>query len=222
MKELIFALICLWGGMLSPLFAQNYRFEAGMGVGISSAYGDINQSSIFYKPQIAVEAHFRYQYNLRWAFTGDLLSAGLQGDSRDFSNRFPGDAHYRFKNRLWQLTGNAEFHFFNYGLGAGYRNMSRISPFISVGMGLGLISGDNTAFSFTLPLGAGVKYKLAPRWGIALKLVFAKSFTDKADGVDDPYGIESSTSKNTDWYSMLNVSVSYEFGLRKRKCNNLD
>lgn len=203
--------------------AQDYLYEGGIGAGISSAYGDLNQSAFFYNPRFALDAHFRYKYNLRWAFTGEFLSAGLAGKSSDFDNQFPNGASYAFDNRLWQVSGNAEFNFLNYGTGASYRNMSTFSPFISVGLGLGMVSGGSkNEFSFSLPLGAGVKYRFAPRWNVMLKLVFAKTFTDRADGIDDPYAIESSGAKNTDWYSTLGMSISYEFGLRKRKCNNLD
>lgn len=222
MKKTILVLLFGTFGIGSAI-AQDYLYEAGIGMGMSSAYGDLNQGTLFYSPRFAVDAHFRYKYNLRWAFTGEFLSAGLAGRSSDFDNQFPNGAEYEFNNRLWQLSGNAEFNFLNYGTGASYRNMSRISPFISVGMGLGLVSGkDNNEFSFSLPLGAGVKYRFAPRWNLMAKLVFAKTFTDKADGIEDPYAIVSSGAKNTDWYSTLGVSISYEFGLRKRKCNNLD
>lgn len=222
MKKSIVILFCVVIGFV-PAKAQEYLYEAGVGTGISSAYGDLNQSGFFYHPKPVFEAHFRYKYNLRWAFTGEFLSAGLAGKSKDFSNQFPNGAVYRFDNRLWQISGNAEFNFFNYGIGADYRNMSRISPFVSVGVGLGMVSGGASGeFSFSLPLGAGVKYKFAPRWNLIAKMVFAKTFTDMADGIEDPYAIESSGAKNTDWYSTLQVSVSYEFGLRKRKCNNLD
>ncbi|MGL4293856.1 MAG: DUF6089 family protein [Bacteroidales bacterium] len=215
-------LMCaLWA--VIPLKAQDYLYDAGVGAGISSAYGDVNAGKFFYSPRFAFDAHFRYKYNLRWAFTTELLTAGLAGNSDRFSNHFPNGVHYDFDSRLWQLSGNAEFNFLNFGTGASYRNMSRISPFILVGVGLGMVagSGDN-AFSFSLPLGVGVKYKLAPRWNVAAKLIFAKTFTDGADGIEDPYGIVSSGAKNTDWYSTLGVSISYEFGLRKRKCNNLE
>ena len=55
-----------------------------------------------------------------------------------------------------------------------------------------------------------------------MKFVFAKTFNDMADGLQDPYKIESSAIKNTDWYSNLSISISYEFGERKIKCNNSD
>ena len=51
-----------------------------------------------------------------------------------------------------------------------------------------------------------------------------KVLGDKADGRDltDLYLIKSSFIKNTDWYSTLLFSVSYELGERCIGCNRLD
>lgn len=223
MKRFGIIIICLCGTLFSSVKAQDYLYEGGVAAGVSSAYGDINQGKFFYNPGVAFEATFRYNRNLRWAFLGEFLTAGLRGDSRDFENVFPGDAQLSFSSRLWQAGASAEFNFLNYGWGYDYRNTSRISLFLSLGIGIGAVSGNReTAFSFSLPMGAGLKYKFAPRWNAVLKVTFAKMLTDKSDGIEDPYPIESSGWKNTDWYSTCTVGVTYEFGIRKRKCNNLE
>ncbi len=41
-------------------------------------------------------------------------------------------------------------------------------------------------------------------------------------GLSDPYLIKSSFLKNTDWYSALTFSVSYEFGKRCVACHRID
>ena len=134
----------------------------------------------------------------------------------------PGYEEYSYKSRLWQIGGSAEFNFLNYGMGEGYRNMSRFTPYISVGLALGGTSGDGKGFGLQIPMGVGLKYKLAPRVGMAVKFTMAKSFSDKFDGIKDPYKIDSSVLKNTDWYSTLSISISYEFGERFCDCFNLD
>ena len=43
---------------------------------------------------------------------------------------------------------------------------------------------------------------------------------DKLDGVDDPYGIESSgLFKNTDCYSTLYVTLTYDLWAKCRTCH---
>lgn len=209
--------------MLTTLTAQDYKYEGGLSLGIGSAYGDLNQGRFFYSPSFETEFLFRYNKNMRWAYTAELMSTGLRGNSDDFANRFPNEMDYAFNRRLWQLGGSLEFNFLNYGWGYDYLNCSRFSPFLVIGAGLGVVSGDGKpAFSFAIPLGAGVKYKFAPRWNAVMKITFAKMLTDKADQLNDLYDIESTAWKNTDWYSTLSVGVTYEFGFKRRKCNNLD
>lgn len=223
MRKLVFIIICL--GSLFPvaLMAQDYLYEAGVSLGIGSAYGDINQQRLLYDPKPAVTITYRYNPNLRWSFSGELLTTGLGGDSKDFKQVFPNQEHLFFSRQCWQLGGNAEFNFFNYGIGYAYRNTRRFTPFLSAGVAAGMVTGDGrTDFACSLPLGGGVRYKPAPRWNALVKFVFAKMLTDAADGVQDPYEIESSFWKNTDWYSVLTIGVTYEFGRRKRKCNNLE
>ena len=50
-----------------------------------------------------------------------------------------------------------------------------------------------------------------------------KSLGDKLDGkvLDDPYKIQSSAFKNTDWYSFTWFTITYDFGRKKTICNNL-
>jgi hypothetical protein len=47
------------------------------------------------------------------------------------------------------------------------------------------------------------------------------SLSDKLDGVKDPYGIKSSGAfKNTDCYSTLQVSVTYDLWAKCKTCHN--
>ena len=57
-----------------------------------------------------------------------------------------------------------------------------------------------------------------------LEFSMRKTLGDKLDGkaLDDPYGINSSSLKNTDWYSYTLLSVTYDFGMKKKICNNID
>ena len=203
--------------------AQDYKYEIGVAAGIGTYMGDANQSSVLHKPGAAFSGIFRYVPNYRWAIKVNLATASLRGDTRDFSNVFPEEKHYDFKRQLFDLGAQAEFNFFNYGMGYSYQETSRISPYLLAGLGVSFspASGDNF-FSVNIPLGVGVKYKIAPRWNIALEFTVRKTLGDNLDGKDlkDPYRIESSAFKNTDWYSMTLFSITYEFGYRRKPCNN--
>ena len=154
---------------------------------------------------------------------GACLTAVLLGDSKILKKVFPGYGKYSLNSGLGRLGAVAEFNFFNYGWGYDYKNTTRLSPYLSAGVAVGVVTGnEKSAATLSIPLGLGVKYKIAPRLNAAAKLVVGKMITDKADGIADPYTIKSDMWKNTDWYSTVTFSITYEFGARGFKCNNLD
>ena len=197
-----------------------YMFEIGAGAGISWAYGDINKTKAFYSPAFAGELLFRYNLNPRWAFASSIASYGVKGDSKDFDNKFPGDAHLKCDNRVWQLTFRPEFSFWNYGWENDYREKKHVAPFLTLGAGFGFSSGDgNTGFVFSITIGGGVKWKMTRRANAQLTCLFARTFGDTADGIRDPYGIDSSDFFKSDWIASLIFSVTFDFKERCVECN---
>lgn len=204
---------------------EEYKFDLGVGLGMTGYLGDLNESSIFSHPGFGGNLSFRYLANTRLALRGVLSVASLSGSSADMENVIPGAETYDFKSTLWDLSARGEFNFFNYGIGETYKRLTRITPYIALGLGVSMAStGDGSHVAMTLPMGVGVKYKLRPRWNLALEFTMTKVFGDKVDSpqLDDPYLIKSSFIKNTDWTSAITLSLSYEFGRRCVACNRLD
>lgn len=207
-------------GCAAPAHATDYLYELGVAGGMSWAYGDLNKTKPIYNPSFAGAVQFRYNPNLRWSILGEVGSFGLQGDSRDFGNVYPDGHIYTVDSRVWQLTVRPEFAFRNYGWGNDFREKQRLVPFITAGLGVGFASGtDRTAVALCIPLGAGMKWKIAPRWNVQATLLFTKTFTDGIDGVEDPMGIPTDALKCTDWYGALTVGISYDFKERCETCN---
>ena len=75
-----------------------------------------------------------------------------------------------------------------------------------------------------MPMGFGVKFKARPRLNLGLEFTMTKVFGDNVDSreLTDLYQIKSSFLKNTDWYSTLTFSISYEFGRRCVTCHRID
>jgi hypothetical protein len=124
------------------------------------------------------------------------------------------------------LGGQAEFNFFPYSDKYQYLQTKRIAPYIMGGLGLSAAPGNGgTFFSPHISVGTGVKYKIKHRINIGAEWSIRKLFGDGLDIngenklLDDPYGIGSNFLKNKDWYSMLMIVVSYDFGLRNCNCN---
>ena len=102
-----------------------------------------------------------------------------------------------------------------------YRGAQRLTPYILLGLGLTVCKPDRTEIALNVPLGAGVKYKVADRLNMALEWAMHITGSDMLDGVKDPYGIKSSgLFKNTDCYSELRLSVTYDIWAKCKTCHN--
>lgn len=209
-----------------PAMAQeDYRFDIGGGVGMTGYLGDANTANLWQNPSWDVEGVFRYMMNPRLALKTNIFVGGLSGNSAQMTNVFPNDETYKFSTTFYEVGELFEFNFFNYGMGESYRKLKRITPYITAGVGLTIWSVDSkTGAAFCIPMGVGVKYKLSRRLNLGLEFLMKKTFTDKLDGeqLADPYGIKSSFMKNTDWYSTLTLTLTYEFSKRCEVCNYKD
>ncbi len=204
---------------------EEYKFDIGAGIGMSGYLGDANESNMFAHPGVAFNATFRYLINSRWAIRGMLTGVSLSGSTADMDNVLPEGKVYDFKSSVYDLGARAEFNFFNYGIGETYKRLTRISPYLSLGLGVAMASsGGDTSVAMSLPMGFGVKYKLRPRLNLGLEFSMTKVFGDKVDSSEltDLYQIKSSFLKNTDWYSALMFTVTYEFGKRCVTCHRID
>lgn len=202
-----------------------YKFDIGAGIGMSGYLGDVNESNLFKHPGIAAGASFRYIIDTRWAIRGLLSAASLSGNSADYDIVYPTGESYEFDTWVYDLGARAEFNFFAFGIGETYKKLRRWTPYLSLGLGATMSSNDgSTFFAMNLPMGVGVKYKLRERLNVGLEFTMTKVFGDKVDGehLTDMYQIKSSFMKNTDWYSTIMFSVTYEFGERCETCHYVD
>lgn len=208
---------------LSGLKAQEkeYLYEIGGGAGMSWGYGDVNANKVIYSPSASFSLLYRYNIDLRWALAAELQSAGISGNTRDFGYAFPGGA-YDFGLRYWQLGIRPEIHFWNYGWGSDYREKKRYTPFLTMGLTGGLITGldEESEFTIGIPMGVGYKLKLAKRWNAQLTALFTKTFSDKLDGKVDPEGIATSGLVGNDWLASITLSVTFDFKERCIECHN--
>lgn len=201
---------------------EDYRFDIGGGLGMTGYLGDANTANLYRNPSWDAELLFRYIGNPRWAFKTNLFIGNLRGNTAQMTNVLPSGENFKFSTTFYELGEVAEFNFFNFGIGERYRKLKRITPYIAGGLSLTLWSVEGHTYAgFTLPFGLGVKYKINRRLNLGLEFLMKKVFTDKLDGENlaDPFGIKSSFAKNTDWYSTLTLSLSWEFSKRCQQCH---
>lgn len=203
---------------------EYYRFDIGGGIGMTGYLGDAS-SNLYASPSWDAEILFRYIYNPRFNFKTNFYVGGLGGDTSKMDDILPDGENFKFTTTFYELGEMVEFHFFNYGMGERYRKLKRWTPYITAGLGVTAWKADGKfGAAATIPLGIGFKYKPALRWNLGLEFLMKKTFTDRLDGehLKDPYGIKSGFMKNTDWYSTLTITISYEFSKRCAVCNYKD
>lgn len=208
---------------LCSVQAQEYRYELGVGAGMSGYLGDVNKSNFLKHPGFSGGLLFRYLPNTRWAVKVNAYGGRISGNSADYKMNFPEGMSYSFKSTLVDVGAQIEFNFLNYGIGASYLKLKRISPYLTLGVGgtMAIMQGQNS-FSVNLPMGVGVKYKVKERLNLGLEFTMRKAFGDKLDGLSDLNGVKHSFAKNTDWYSFTMFTVTYEFSKRCSKCHYVE
>ena len=202
-----------------------YRMEIGGGLGMLTYEGDFN-GSILKIGQPMGALVLRRNINPYHGFRLHLGVGKLKGSSKDVETYYPGmaDTPYEFSNLMGDLSATYEYNFWPYGTGRDYRGAKRLTPFIAIGLGATFVkTDDENVFTANLPIGAGVKYKLADRLNLGVEWNIHFSLSDKLDGRADPYLIKSSgLFKNTDCYSALKVTLTYSFMAKCRTCHNDD
>lgn len=214
--------------MLCGLYANaqeepEYRAEIGAGAGFIGYLGDYN-GSLTNGIQPMGEIVGRYKFNPRNALRLSVMYGQIKGKAEDSNTWYPEDAERiaNFSSSLVDVGIGYEYNFWPYGTGREYRGAKPLTPYISMGLGVTVAGGDsNGAFGINIPLGLGIKYKIASRLNLGLEWAMHFSTSDELDGVKDPYGIKSSgLFKNTDCYHALKLSITYDFAAKCKTCNN--
>jgi len=201
-----------------------YRMEVGGGLGLVNYLGDFNGNLLKnMQPMGSLLAKYRPNPRTSWAFS--LGYGKLKGDSRDdktWYSEVPADQPVTFSHSLVDGSLRFEYNFWAYGTGREYHGAKRVSPFFAFGLGTTYVkTSDKGVFTLNVPLGAGVKYKALDRLNVTAEWRMHFSGSDRLDGVSDPYCIKSSgLFKNTDCYSTLQVSVTYDIWAKCKTCNN--
>ncbi len=246
--KVLMALITFHLSLITSLAQDEpeYRMEIGGGLGLAAYEGDFNGKVLKgMQPRLALLA--KYKMNPRMAWAAQLSTGQLKGSSKDVKTWYPDlrENPVDFKTSVTDFTVRYEYNFWPFGTGKEYLSARPLTPFIAMGAGLAfagkpkLTGGPQPAEADSLTLsltpreapksvvaaqallGFGVKYKLRNRLNLTAEWVMHFTGSDRLDGVKDPYGIKSSgIFKNTDCYSTLQVSLTYEFWEKCKTCHN--
>ena len=216
-------ILTLWTMTVRAQDEPEYRLELGAGAGLATYVGDLNDN-LLKSMQPLGEIVVKYKANPRMAWSASLGFGQLKGSSAGDKTWYPdNDETLEFKSSLTDFTVRFEYNFWPFGNGQEYRGTKPITPFVTMGLGLSFAKPQDkaTATGLQWPVGVGVKYKLDKRWNLAAEWVMHFTGSDQLDGVADPYGIPSNgLFKNTDCYSTLAVTVTYDLWAKCKTCHN--
>lgn len=199
-----------------------YRLEVGGGLGLVAYQGDFNSSLLKgMQPMAALTAKYRMNPRMGWA--ANLGFGKLKGSSDNVDTWYPElhDNPITFSSTMVYLDLRYEYNFFAFGTGREYLGARPLTPFFAIGAGVVVAHPDKTEAGLQMPVGFGIKYKVRPRLNLTAEWMMHFTTSDCLDGVKDPYGIESSgLFKNTDCYSTLQVTLTYDLWAKCKTCNN--
>ena len=210
--------------------SPEYLLELGAGVGVMTYVGDLNGNLLRQmQPMGGVVAKYKPTPRVAWA--GKLNVGQLKGSSTNVETYYPVTTTnpIEFKTALVDFDVTFEYNFWAFGTGREYHGARSFTPYIALGAGLSFASADvkgpnpekKSAVGFQLPIGVGVKYKVAERLNLSAQWMMHFTGTDKIDGLADPYGIKSSgLFKNTDGYATLQVALTYDLWAKCKTCHN--
>ena len=222
MRKALLLILLLAAACVQAQTEPEYRLEVGGGLGAVTYLGDFN-SGIFNEMQPMGSLLAKYRLDPRRAMAVNISYGQLKGSSKNAKTYYPERQDYQFKTSLVDVGLRYEYNFWPYGTGLEYRGAKRLTPYIYIGLGATVAKPDSikTVVGVNMPLGGGVKYKIADRLNLGVEWTMHFCSSDKLDGVEDPYGIKSSgVFKNTDCYSHLRVSLTYDLWAKCKTCHN--
>lgn len=209
--------------------AQNeeYLMELGGALGGSFYMGDANSSKLYKNTGLAGGVIARYILNPRMAIKGNLIAGKISGNTENFENVYPGSANVKFARTVFDLGAQFEYNFLGYSSEEDFRGNKRFTPYILGGLGITFAPASGTSvFTPNIPIGVGVKYKVASRINLGCEFTMRFTLSDKLDvtrkdglQLNDPYQIKGKGFKNKDSYSFTVFYITYDMFPRCKGCN---
>ena len=192
MRNVVIAVLLVFVTSVHAQTDPEYKLELGGGIGMASYQGDFN-SSLFKNPQPMFTVLAKYRFDPRRALALNVSYGQLKGSSKDAKTYYPMTTVYDFKSNVADVGLRLEYNFWPFGTGFEYRGAKRLTPYVAIGLGMTIAKAEGkSATGVNMPIGVGVKYKLADRLNLAAEWAMHITTSDELDGIKDPYGIESS------------------------------
>ena len=221
MRSVVIAALLAFVASVHAQTDPEYKLELGGGIGMVSYQGDFS-SGLFKNLQPMFTVLAKYRFDPRRAVALNVSYGQLKGSSEDVKTYYPLTTTYDFKSKVADVGLRLEYNFWPFGTGYEYRGAKQLTPYVAIGLGMTIAKAEGkSATGVNMPIGVGVKYKMGDRLNLEAEWAMHFTSSDELDGIKDPYGIKSSgLFKNTDCYSHLRLSLSYDLWAKCRTCHN--
>ncbi|MDX8554567.1 DUF6089 family protein [Tenacibaculum sp. 1B UA] len=211
-------LLILLACVVTP--SQSQTHEIGFFAGGSNYVGDIGSTNYIHPNEFSGGLVYKYNLNPRIALRGTYTYIPVSGNDKDADNTFRQNRGTSFSNTIHEFAAGVEFNFFDYNIN---NYSTTFTPYILAEVAAfnykspEPTSSSNTIllknkFSYTIPVGIGLKGRLADNLAIAFETGVRFTFVDDIDFTTDKINSLDFGGNGNDWYVFSGVSIVYTFG----------
>ncbi len=224
-----------WAMSASAQTERMYRCELGLQGGCGYYVGDATEY-VFQDVREAYGLHFRYKFDQRWALQVKGMAHHIKGQFT--AGETPastviagGDAcapGQTWETQMVNVDVVGEFNFFRFGARQYDERIKPITPYIGVGIGIGMCMEKNWVWrgyspvvQVYVPFVLGLKWKIADRWQLQAAWQHNVYFADNLEGIDainNAHNLNGSNFLNNDVTAQLTVGIVFEFAQDRKIC----
>jgi hypothetical protein len=218
-KLILAGLFLLIFSLFPQLIQAQRKSDIGLSGGTSYYMGDMNFTRHFHMPAASGGALIRYNLNPRNSFRFSAIYGSLRGSDPVLNDDY--STINSFNTSILDLAFTTEFNFRSYKTTK--IRKYRYTPYVTGGITYtSVLSSDVPAENTPgLAFGAGFKYNLTVKLGAGFDWSFRKTFNDSFDGINNP-GENNMFFHNKDWYSLVQVFITYKIFDWKEDCPAYD
>ncbi len=194
------------------------RHEYGGGVGLLNYSGEINPFPNPLNSRPGAQLLYRLNCSPAFSLRINIMGGLIHGSEKNGSSPVAKNRQAAFNSTVFDFCGIMEYNFLDYW----YKETGqqhRLSPYFAAGLGamnyqttINGLSPDGSNTVLCMPIGGGIKYRLAENLNMNVELIARKAFTDKLDGIYDPKdpNVKNTANSHTsDWYYYLGFNLTY-------------
>ena len=235
LRNIVLWTCAAWAMSVSAQTERMYRCELGLQGGSGYYVGDATEY-VFQDVREAYGLHFRYKFDQRWALQVKGMAHHIKGQftagetpaSTVIAGGDAGAPGQPWETQMVNVDVMGEFNFFRFGARQYDERIKPITPYIGVGIGIGMCMEKNWVWrgyspvvQVYVPFVLGLKWKIADRWQLQAAWQHNVYFADNLEGIDainNAHNLNGSNFLNNDVSSQLTVGIVFEFAQDRKIC----